>query len=594
MKVSLKFILLFLLLFHTLPGSSQIKGVWALGDGEKVFRNDLEHPDKKRNFTWDGDTIHLIGLYNEVLAFQVIVETDKGGAKNISVEVKYPLNEESGKTIGGSTLKYGTSGSIELFSEHYLHVKDSTQPNWFYGSPAAAPKKMTGWIPDALIPTNVKSAMGGFPLDVGPLRNQGFWVDVYLPRDQNEYPSGQYIGAVQVNEMGEKVAEIPLVITLLPQYLPDENVTNIWIYSSSPRTLQTYFPDLSIEQIVRKIKFIGHRHRVDMAGGFRVNRVPFEEEQMNNYRQYLDGSGFSPKNGYRGPGIGMGEKIFPIGMYGSPVLGNTKESVQKQADLWVDWFNENASDVAYFWYITDEPKRGKYPWIKERAEWIHTNPGIGRELPVFTTSGYNKGLSDAIDIFAANNGVNLEMLPMVREKGGDYWFYNGNRPRYGSVILEAAAVDLRINSWIMFKYNVDTWFVWQSTLWNHNGQGPKAQLHQRIFTNPLTFINSSMEFGNGDGILYYPGHQPFYPEQDRGMDAIFPSIRLNNIRRGQQDAIIMDMAAKKVGTKKIINLINEVIPKAFSEVSMKDQVPWSQRGDDYDKIRSKLLQLLQK
>jgi hypothetical protein len=202
-------------------------------------------------------------------------------------------------------------------------------------------------------------------------------------------------------------------------------------------------------------------------------------------------------------------------------------------------------------------------------------------------------LSGAIDIFAGYDGVDLNVLPAIRKSGGDHWFYNGNRPRYGSVILEAAAIDLRIDSWIMYKYGIHTWFLWQSTAWDHNGQGPKAHLHQRIFTEPLTFINDNMEFGNGDGILYYPGHTPFYPEQDRGLNRILPSIRLNNIRRGQQDADIMWMAEQKAGRKVVISLINKVIPKALSEVSMRDSVPWSQSGDDYDKVRGELLQLLQ-
>lgn len=37
---------------------------------------------------------------------------------------------------------------------------------------------------------------------------------------------------------------------------------------------------------------------------------------------------------------------------------------------------------------------------------------------------------------------------------------------------------------------------------------PKKHLHQNIFNNPLTFINDQMEFGNGDGILFYPGRVP--------------------------------------------------------------------------------------
>src|SRR5690348_15830273 len=120
----------------------QIKNVWALGDGEKVFRDDLNHPSKKGNLTWDGKTIHLTGLFNEVLAFQIIVETGDDSAKAIEVAVTNPTNKTSAKTIGANTLKHGDAGTIESFTEHYLHVKDSTRPNWYYGSPAAAPKKM--------------------------------------------------------------------------------------------------------------------------------------------------------------------------------------------------------------------------------------------------------------------------------------------------------------------------------------------------------------------------------------------------------------------------------------------------------------------
>jgi hypothetical protein len=85
---------------------------------------------------------------------------------------------------------------------------------------------------------------------------------------------------------------------------------------------------------------------------------------------------------------------------------------------------------------------------------------------------------------------------------------------------------------------------------------------------------------------------PFYPEEDRGLNRILPSIRLKNLRRGQQDAAIMWMAEQKAGKEKVISIINKVVPKALSEVSMKDAVPWSERGSDYDKVREELLKLL--
>lgn len=101
-----------------------------------------------------------------------------------------------------------------------------------------------------------------------------------------------------------------------------------------------------------------------------------------------------------------------------------------------------------------------------------------------------------------------------------------------------------------------------------------------------------MDYGNGDGVLFYPGRMPFYPEQDRGLNQLLPSIRLKNIGRGQQDVVIMGMAEKKHGKEKVLQIINNVLPKAMSEVKMTDTVQWSQHGSDYDKVREELLKLL--
>ena len=598
---SILFIIIAILFQFEYQGFSQVRGVWALGDGEKVFRNDDRHPDKNGNYIWDGNTIRLAGLYNEVLAFQVIVEVEKQGATAIEISVEAPIERMSNKVIGGNSLKYGPSGTIEIFSEHYLQVNDSTPPNWYYGSPAAQPEKMTGWIPDALIPSNASPGRGGFPLDIPAAnskdkhfrdrssQNQGFWIDIYLPRDQKNFPAGIYYGRVQVWEKGKVFKEFALEITLLPYYLSDENQTNIWMYSGD---LKPYFPDLSQDNIDQMIKFEAHRHRINMEGGFEVNHSLFNREMMEKYKTYLDGSAFTPANGYHGSGEGKGERIFPIGMYGADVMGNNKADVQKQADLWVDWFRANAPGITYFWYIIDEPGKGVYPWIKERSEWVKSNPGPGKSLPIFTTTHYQEELAGAIDIWAAYDGVDLDKLPACRKNGGDYWFYNGNRPRTGSTILEGTAVDYRVNSWILYKYGINEWFIWESTHWQHNHQGPKGHLHQNIFVNPLTFIDQEMDYGNGDGVLFYPGRMPFYPEQDRGLNQLLPSIRLKNIRRGQQDAVLMGMVEKKYGREKVLQLISKVLPKAMSEVKMTEKVQWSEHGSDYDKVREELLKLL--
>lgn len=578
-----------ILLGLPVAGYSQIAAVWALGDGEKVFRDDLDHAGKKGNYSWEGKTVRLKGLYNETLAFQVIVETGKDTIRGLEVSVDFPVHKTSGIAIGSNTLRYGPGGFVEVFTEHYVQVKKPTPPNWFYGSPAAAPKQMTGWIPDALIPADALPGKGGIPVTVAPMRNQGFWLDVQLPRNQEVFPAGLYSGKIRVIQPGQNDITIPLEITLLPQYLSDENPVNVWLFTGN---IAGYYPGLSESQVDQMLKMEGHRHRIDVVGGFDANTRPFNAELMDHYKPYLDGTAFLPVNGYHGTAEGIGEKLFPIGMYASPVMGTTRATVQANADLWVSWFKKNAPRVTYFWYLIDEPRPDKYPWIRERAGWIKSDTGPGKAMPVFTTTGYDKELAGSIDIWAGYDGVDLSVLPEIRKNGGDHWFYNGNRPRYGSVILEGTAVDLRVNSWILYKYGIKTWFLWEGTQWDHNGQGPKGHLHQNMFQNPLTFINDEFEFGNGDGIILYPGHMPFYLQEERGLNRLLPSIRLKNIRRGQQDAAIMQMAALKAGREKVIRLIQQIVPRALSEVSMKEAVPWSQKGDDYDRVRNELLSLL--
>lgn len=590
------------------PVHAQVADVWAVGDGEKIFRYEADYPFKSENSVWDGEMIHLRGLRNEVLGFQLIVVADSTGASTVEIDVKPPVHSKTDHVIGGAGASpYSADGGVKMFSQHYLKVDRPTEPNWFYGSEAAAPAQMTGWIPDALIPANALQGRGGFPIDIPPteqqvyrrqdslqvipappVQNQGFWIDLYLPRDRS-YPAGTYSGSVIVRSAGEVVERLPLDVELVDAYLPDENHSNVWMFTSG---VDEYFPNISDAQVDRMIKHTAHRHRIDAVGGFQPHRSAFDSTMMQDYLPYLNGDAFTPANGYQGPGQAEGENLFPIGMYGSNVLGDSRESMQRESDKWVQWFEENAPNVQYYWYMIDEPGEVQFPYIREQAGWIHDNPGPGSELPVFTTREYTPALDDAIDVWAGGQNVELEELPHLKEEGKDHMFYNGYRPRYGSVILEAAAVDLRVNAWMKYLYGVNTWFLWHSTHWQHNMQGPKGHLHQRVFEEPLTFISWGMSFGNGDGVVLYPGRMPFYPDQDRGLNEILPSIRLKNIRRGQQDYEIMRLAARTAGRERVEELIRTVVPRGFSEVEETDEVPWSVHGNDYDRVRSRLIDLV--
>ncbi len=75
--------------------ANNLARLWAVGDGEKIFKSDTTHPLMARNSVWDGDTIRLAGLYNEVLGFQVIAVADSAGAPAIELALD-PLAREGG------------------------------------------------------------------------------------------------------------------------------------------------------------------------------------------------------------------------------------------------------------------------------------------------------------------------------------------------------------------------------------------------------------------------------------------------------------------------------------------------------------------
>src|SRR4030095_8460360 len=77
------FVLTYLAIPSVCPASVRL--IWAVNDGEKVERDDLNNPNKSANSAWDGKRIKIFGARNEIIAFQLIVEADKTGISGLRV-----------------------------------------------------------------------------------------------------------------------------------------------------------------------------------------------------------------------------------------------------------------------------------------------------------------------------------------------------------------------------------------------------------------------------------------------------------------------------------------------------------------------------
>ncbi len=219
------------LLSQNLVLAGQPARVWAVGDGEKVERDDLSNRNRASNSAWDGRVIKVFGARNEVVAFQVIVEAGADGIGALSVALP-----ELRRRGGGARIRYARPAAdptdyagrpIQLFSVNYMNVTAPTRADWVWrpDSPAA-PADTVGWKPVQLVPENAKAGRGGFPLTVAPNRNQAVWVEVYTARD---LPAGVYEGRVEVTADGRR-QNVPVELELFDFTLPDENSMHAMVY----------------------------------------------------------------------------------------------------------------------------------------------------------------------------------------------------------------------------------------------------------------------------------------------------------------------------------------------------------------------------
>ncbi|HEV8169034.1 MAG TPA: hypothetical protein VGP59_06795, partial [Pyrinomonadaceae bacterium] len=166
------FVLLLLCYVLSAPaGVSAVRTIWAVNDGEKVERDDLNNPNKRANSAWDGRKVKIFGARNEIVAFQLIIEADQNGIERLAVALPQ-LVQKGGKskivyTVPALDPTNYSGRPIQIFSVNYMNVAVPSHAEWVYkvGSPAA-PKDPTGWKPVQLIPENARAGLGGFPLRV--------------------------------------------------------------------------------------------------------------------------------------------------------------------------------------------------------------------------------------------------------------------------------------------------------------------------------------------------------------------------------------------------------------------------------------------
>ena len=303
----------------------EISRIWAIDDSEKIMKQDLNNTlaSDINNQVWDGQKVKIFGAKNEIVAFQLILQSGSAGANNVDVSLpslssgRYSIDNSQAQSLSDPYNYVGKR--IELFTEHYLNVDVRTGKcfvgAWGYSGPQPPQQNNSeyyGWVPDALIPFQAPPGKGGAPFSIDPNSNQGIWVDIYIPKDA---PPGIYNGEIKVTIDSATFSTIPISLEVYDLSLPDEtHIKNYFWFGGYEANFvdrfgvtyrsAAYFP---IEGNYMKLF---HRHRMNL-----LTNVDYSQMTTGiiPYKKYLvDGqdSWFNKVNGYEGPGEGRQSNVY--------------------------------------------------------------------------------------------------------------------------------------------------------------------------------------------------------------------------------------------------------------------------------------------
>ncbi len=552
--------------------------VWVIDDGEKIRRDATATPFERgeQNPVWrPGHPVRLFAMRNESVALQVVVEADDVRLDAVSVDLK-ELDATGGVKLASSLSPLDAmrlvGRPIERFVEHFVsphRASGGRTPGealgWEAGS-GPPPSAWVGPVPDALVPIELAAPWAPYPMRIEPRTNGIVWIDLNIPADQ---PAGIYRGAIDARDGSRSLASIPVELTIADERLPDR----------PSRAMLYYDPD----EIGRRVGAGAEAHLWKVLHAHRIAPMhdATEPDDVRRQRDALDGSLYTPANGYLGPSRGLGDGVLSLGAYGG--LGDPNwTAIKALADSVAAEGLFGAASV--FLYADDEncssPRGAAWHALVAGS----SDPNVGRVRVAWTCSKNPAGQPVDIPIVAAAD-YSADEVRTARGRGKEVWIYNGVMPHTGTFLLDADAVSPRVNGWLAEMFRVPRWFYWSSTYW-YDRHGRTAR---DPFADAESFHNDDGDWANGDGVLLYPGRQvDAFSEHSLGFEGVIASVRLKNWRRGLEDAGYLELArARDAGRADAI--ARSLIPAAFHEVVRGQHAQWSPRGFAFFEARRALL-----
>jgi hypothetical protein len=268
-----------------------------------------------------------------------------------------------------------------------------------------------------------------------------------------------------------------------------------------------------------------------------------------------------------------GLKYWPVGLDTA-----NDDSIARDVRRWLAIFR--SSGTTPFAIPVDEPRTAR---ARERARHVAEvigRAGGGRPLLLRgVTDAWSPSYGDTIDVYFSPANF-PEPAQQRRALGERYWTYNGRPPGAGSMILDTNGVALRTWGLIAERYDIELWYAWEGLYFSdrYNRGGPTDVLHDSVTFDERT--KGGSDFGNGDGVLAYPGP--------------LPSLRLKALRRGLQDRLLLRELRRCGGGKIADRIVEREVPRALGEVEAEGEPSWSLDESSWEEARLEVLSAIEK
>lgn len=623
-----------------------IVAAWVNSGEDKVTQDETRARNGVivENALWDGQAIHLGGARNEIVNFNLILETDAIAAENVRVEFDFLKGDGyyiTSKRSQPDDVCNWVNRNIELFYVRYLPIKGLSLYGYLpYYDERHVPAKLrrphdegrprdgTGWhdrpnagkfYPDIAVPMEWHPE---FTIEAD--HNQAIWCDVYIPEDA---PAGIYKGMVRIYEGENLTKAIPVNLDVWNITLPDESSAKTMAWLNYDHINLRYFgneyPNINnekerLDRIRDRHFMLAKRHRVSLIDLNWGDKNPVQQTEPNTaWKLRLSGDTYTYQNGYVGPGANVGNDVFVIGGYGQWrrwVGDNNAQKLQDFADAWEDWFEAHYPEVERMLYLIDESYN--YTQMNRWAKWMNSNSGTGRALRSFVTGHAPEILEHApeVDMVASFKAIGKpadweHARAHYATNGKGFYAYNGSRPFTGSFMIEDEGTSPRMIPWTQMKLDIQRWFFWDMA----DYQNPNTKQETNVFRQAQTnghiaddrddMTSRYGEWGdgynNGDGVMIYPGTDKVFPEESYEHDVPIASLRLKFWRRGLQDAEYIALA-RAIDPERTHEIINSVIPQVMWELDVEDEDPftpdtdimWAENPDDWETARRELATII--